>query len=266
MEIMGSGGLFLDYDEDGWIDIFLVDGGSLVDPRVDATARDRLYRNRGDGTFQDISASSGIVHAGYGMGACAADYDNDGWTDLYVTSVGPNRLHHNDGGAIQRRDGARGSRREPCFQHELRVRRCRSRLRPRSLRDQLRGVDNDGDPDLLVTNNAGLADLLRNGGTSGRNSLLVRLAGTRSNRSAVGARLRLTAGGRTQVREVKAGSSHLGQHDLRVHFGLGQSMAIERLEVRWPNGQMEMVTGAGVNQMVTITEGKGVTESKAMKR
>jgi hypothetical protein len=90
--------------------------------------------------------------------------------------------------------------------------------------------------------------------------------GTRSNRSAVGARLRLTAGGRTQVREVKAGSSYLGQHDLRVHFGLGQSTAIERLEVRWPNGQMEMVTGAGVNQMVTITEGKGVTESKAMKR
>ena len=98
LEIMGSGGLFLDYDEDGWIDIFLVDGGSLVDKSVDATARDRLYRNRGDGTFQDVSTASGIVHRPYGMGACAADYDNDGWTDLHVTSVGPNRLYHNDGG------------------------------------------------------------------------------------------------------------------------------------------------------------------------
>ena len=95
---MGSGGLFFDYDEDGWVDVFLVDGGSLVDAKVDATARDRLYRNRGNGTFEDVSASSGITHAGYGMGACAADYDNDGWTDLYVTGVGPNRLYHNDGG------------------------------------------------------------------------------------------------------------------------------------------------------------------------
>ena len=63
LEIMGSGGLFFDYDEDGWVDLFLVDVGSLVDPKVDATARDRLYKNRGDGTFQDVSASSGIAHA-----------------------------------------------------------------------------------------------------------------------------------------------------------------------------------------------------------
>jgi len=70
LEIMGSGGLFFDYDGDGWVDLFLVDGGSLVDPKVDATARDRLYKNRGDGTFQDVSASSGITHSAYGMGAC----------------------------------------------------------------------------------------------------------------------------------------------------------------------------------------------------
>ena len=65
LEIMGSGGLFFDYDEDGWVDIFLVDGGSLVDRKVDATARDRLYRNRGDGTFQDVSTSSGIVRPSF---------------------------------------------------------------------------------------------------------------------------------------------------------------------------------------------------------
>jgi hypothetical protein len=61
-EIMGSGGLFVDVDDDGWIDIFLVDGGSIADPRVAATARHRLYRNRRDGTFEDISAQSGIRH------------------------------------------------------------------------------------------------------------------------------------------------------------------------------------------------------------
>ena len=72
-ETMSGGGLFFDYDADGWVDILLVDGGSIADTRVDATARHRLYRNRGDGTFEDATAGSGIAHGQYGMGACAAD-------------------------------------------------------------------------------------------------------------------------------------------------------------------------------------------------
>ena len=97
-EIMGSGGLFFDFDDDGWIDIFLVDGGSIADPKVAATARHRLFRNRGNGTFEDASARSGIRHREYGMGACAGDYDNDGAVDLYVTNYGPNALYRNAGG------------------------------------------------------------------------------------------------------------------------------------------------------------------------
>jgi hypothetical protein len=81
----------------------------------------------------------------------------------------------------------------------------------------------------------------------------------KSNRSAAGARVRLTAGGTTQVREVKAGSSYLGQNDLRVHVGLGKATKIDRLEVRWPNGQNEVVEGAAVNQILTVTEGTGIT-------
>ena len=94
---MGSGGLFFDYDNDGWIDIFLVDGGSLADPAVARKARHRLYRNRGNGTFEDMTARSGIRHSGYGMGACAGDVDNDGWIDLYVTGFGANVLYRNRG-------------------------------------------------------------------------------------------------------------------------------------------------------------------------
>jgi hypothetical protein len=97
-EIMGSGGLFFDYDADGWLDILLVDGGSLTQPAVAKTARHRLYRNRSNGTFVDATASSGIVHRDYGMGACSADYDNDGWVDLYITNVGANTLYRNNGG------------------------------------------------------------------------------------------------------------------------------------------------------------------------
>ena len=98
-EIMSGGGLFLDYDNDGWLDVFLVDGGSLTDPATAARARHRLFRNKGNGTFEDVSAASGIAHRGYGMGACAADYDNDGFTDLYVTALGGNALYHNERGA-----------------------------------------------------------------------------------------------------------------------------------------------------------------------
>ena len=96
-EIMGSGGLFFDFDNDGWIDVFLVDGGSKADPVVARTARHRLFRNRRDGSFGDVTAASGIRHSAYGMGACAGDYDNDGLTDLYLTNDGPNVLYRNAG-------------------------------------------------------------------------------------------------------------------------------------------------------------------------
>ena len=97
-EIMSGGGLFLDYDNDGWQDVLLVDGGSLIDTAVAGRARHRLFHNRGNGAFDDVTASAGLGHPEYGMGACAADYDNDGWIDVYVTNVGPNTLYRNNGG------------------------------------------------------------------------------------------------------------------------------------------------------------------------
>jgi hypothetical protein len=125
-EIMSGGGVFFDYDNDGWLDAFLVDGGSLVNPAVDKTARHRLYRNRGNGTFQDVSASSGIAHTAYGMGACAADVNNDGWIDLYVTSVGRNALYLNNGAKMAK---AGRSPRSPPLQVS-RVRRCSAPAAP----------------------------------------------------------------------------------------------------------------------------------------
>ena len=90
VETMGSGGLFFDYDGDGWIDIFIVDGGSLADASVARRAQHRLYHNRGGGTFEDVTERSGIRHREYGMGTCAGDYDGDGRPDLYITNDGPN--------------------------------------------------------------------------------------------------------------------------------------------------------------------------------
>src|SRR2546425_9354710 len=96
-ETMGAGALIFDYDNDGWPDIFLVNGGSFVDPKAAAAARHRLYRNNRDGTFTDATSSSGIIVSGFGMGACSADFDNDGWADLYVTGVESNKLYRNNG-------------------------------------------------------------------------------------------------------------------------------------------------------------------------
>ena len=96
-ETMGSGGLFFDYDSDGWLDIFLVNGGSFVDEQIASGARHQLYRNNGNGTFSAASDGAGIGNSGFGMGACSADYDNDGWADLYITNVTSNHLYRNDG-------------------------------------------------------------------------------------------------------------------------------------------------------------------------
>ena len=96
-ETMGAGAVFFDYDSDGWLDIFLVNGGSFSDAGKAARAQHRLYRNTGAGVYRDVTGASGIAAFGYGMGACSADYDNDGWADLYVTGIGGNRLYHNTG-------------------------------------------------------------------------------------------------------------------------------------------------------------------------
>ena len=137
-EILGPGGLFFDFDNDGWLDVFLVDGGSVADATVASRARHRVYRNRRNGTFEDVTTASGIRHREYGMGACAGDYDNDGLIDLYVTSVGSNQLYRNAGQRTVYRGAERRRRQSQSVEHQLCLSGRRSRRRPRSLRDQLR--------------------------------------------------------------------------------------------------------------------------------
>jgi hypothetical protein len=135
-ETMGSGGLFFDFDDDGWVDIFLVDGGSIADPAAARRARHRLYRNQRNGTFTDVTAASGIVHRAYGMGACAGDYDNDGRVDLYVTNAGPNVLYRNAGKGVFTDVTRRAGVGSPLW----------------STSCAFTDLDRDGDLDLFVTN------------------------------------------------------------------------------------------------------------------
>jgi hypothetical protein len=135
-EIIGGGGLFLDFDNDGWLDVFLVDSGSLADPAVDRRARHRLYRNQHNGTFADVTDASNIRHRGYGMGACAGDIDNDGLTDLYITNAGPNALYRNTGGGRFAEVPNAGGAGSPLW----------------STSCAFVDIDRDGDLDLFVTN------------------------------------------------------------------------------------------------------------------
>jgi len=519
-EIIGSGGLFLDFDNDGWLDVFLVDGGSYADPAVAKRARHRLFRNRKNGTFEDVTAASNIRHSGYGMGACAGDVDNDGLIDIYITNVGANTLYRNAGNGrfeeVPRAGGAdstlwstscafvdvdrdgdldlfvtnyvdlsrdknervdqRGIRNEFCgfagppavrdychpliypplpsllyrntgkgtfedvsmqagiagyrgnglgvsvsdidddgwpdvfvandstpnflfhnnkngtfteiaglagvavasdgkaragmgtafgdfagtgrlglivTNHETEMHslflnqgtqlfsdatirsgigpatrpyvgfgvvffdydndgrldvsivngnvmanvakvRAGGKLAQRKLllrndtgehfvdvtktagpgfavegvgRALAAGdVDNDGDLDLLVTNNGERVNLLLNDGGNAANAILVQVSGTKSNRSGIGTKLTLTTGQRRQVREVQSGSSYLAQNDLRAHFGIGSATVAERLEVRWPDGSMEVIPAVAANQIVTIHQGKGLVNRAPLVR
>src|SRR5438067_6965823 len=105
IETMGSGVALFDYDNDGLLDIFLINGAPLSDPTPKGTSpqkrsqRDwnRLYHQKQDGTFEDVTQQAGLQGTGYGMGVAVGDYDNDGYEDLYVTAYGGNKLYHNDG-------------------------------------------------------------------------------------------------------------------------------------------------------------------------
>ena len=121
--------------------------------------------------------------------------------------------------------------------------------------------DNDGDVDVLIVNMNEPPSLLRNDVTRGRHWLKVKLVGTTSNRSAIGARVTLRYGGRTQVQAVQAQSSFYSVNDPRLHFGLGAEESAE-VEIRWPSGKRENVGEVDVDRLVVIREGEGVVSEQ----
>src|ERR1700685_2506480 len=108
IETTGTGVAIFDYDNDGWPDIFLVNGTKLEGFPAGQAPSNRLYRNNHDGTFTDVTAASGLTAAGWGQGVCVGDYDNDGWEDLYITYYGKNRLYHNQNGVFSEVAGKAG--------------------------------------------------------------------------------------------------------------------------------------------------------------
>jgi hypothetical protein len=411
----GAGCCFLDYDRDGHLDLFVasyVNFDPARAPRPGDSAYCRyndfpvpcgplgyaggtnvLYRNRGDGTFVDVSERAGIVNprgpssmvfvsanwhpvGSYGMGAAAADFNNDGWPDIYVAcDTAPSLLYQNNrdgtfrevavpagcafdehgialagmgvgvgdydgdglfdiartnfseqvttlyrnygdafedasirtGLGVNRKyvgfgvdffdadnDGwqdlfiANGHVYSQLATRKIHLTYRQPRLLYRNLRngrfedvsaksgavgdDNLgRGCafgdfDNDGDVDIIINNLDGPPTLLRNDGGNRRNWLSIRCIGTRSNRSGIGARVKVMSGSRTQIDEVMSGSSYYSQNDLRLHFGLGSATMAELIEISWPSGAKEVLRDVAANQFLVIQESKGIVNRRRAER
>jgi hypothetical protein len=251
-----------DYDGDGQLD--------LVVTNLDFEMH-TLRRGLGRGLFGDATTESGIGFPTLpfvGFGVAFLDFDNDGQLDIAIANG-----HILDNAPLFR-TGSTYLQRKLLF-HNTTLRRFVEVGRtagPAFAAEKVgRGlavgdIDNDGDLDLLVTNNGQDAELLRNDGGNRANALLVQLRGAGRNTQAIGARIRLTAGSRTQIRDVKAGSSYLSQNDLRAHFGLGAAARADRLEVLWPSGRMETVADVPANQIITIEEGRGIVARQPFSR
>jgi hypothetical protein len=257
----GMGTEFADYNGDGRLDLVVTNHEFETHS---------LFRNDGKGSFSDASVEAGIASPTLpfvGFGVAFFDADNDRALDMAIVNG-----HVIDNTAVFR-PGSTHAQRRLLFQNANGRRFAEvSRQSGPGFAAQTVGrtllagdIDNDGDVDLVVTNNGGPVEVLRNNAGRERHALVVRVAGVRSNRNGIGARITLTAQGRAQMREVKSGSSYLGQNDLRVHFGLGDATRVERIDVRWPTGDVETLRDVVADQIVTVTEGKGITARAAFR-
>ena len=266
-----------DYDNDGWLDIYVT---NITDEYMKEC--NMLWHNNGDGTFTDVSKETGTCATLWGWAAKFGDFDNDGWQDLFVVNglrsagkenyvstlvnmiiqpgidfsdlnnwppVGnmtwsgfqKKKMFHNMGGqSFQEISSAAGVDND---------------------RDG-RGIgmadfDNDGRLDLYQTNVDQPSMFYRNVTERVGNWVQLKLIGTYANRDAIGARVKLTAGGLTQIREVNGGNGYAGQSMSRLHFGLGNASKVEAVEIHWPGGTKEEVS-VPVNKLVYIREGQGI--------
>jgi enediyne biosynthesis protein E4 len=201
--LVSWGTSFVDIDNDGWLDLFVANGH--VYPQVDTIPGGTpyrqpmlLFRNHGDGTFDDVSQALASMPLQSRRGAAFGDINNDGNVDIVVLNVG-----------------------EP--------------------------------PSLLLNRNA-----------SGNHRVLFKLVGTKSNKAAIGARVTVKAGTLVQFSEVCGGASYLSQNDLRLHFGLAANDKMSEVNVRWPNGETEILRDVPADFIYTIVEGAGIQQKVAL--
>ena len=225
----------------------------------------RLYRNLGDGSFEDATFRSKISYATFhlsGFGTRFFDYDNDGSRDLFMANghvldnieryradtkyAEPKLMFRNTGGGVFEN-----------VSNQLGA----DFLAPRVSRGAaIADFDNDGDLDILVSNNGQAPQLLRNDGGNANHWLEIFLIGTKSNRDGVGARVKVVAGDLVQFDQRKGGMSYQSAQDPRLHFGLGEHEKIDAVEIIWPSGTVTKLQNLKADQILSVREGEGLIE------
>jgi hypothetical protein len=218
-----------DFDGDGWFDLYSV---NIESPS------NRLYRNLGNGTFQDITASAGVGDVGDGRTATFLDIDSDGLVDLFSSNhVNPNRLYRNNGNMT--------------FTNIASTIGIANPMDPFGV--GFADYDNDGDLDVFLATHFG-NKLLRCDGVT-NHWLQIRLVGTTSNRSGIGAVVRCIAGGRTEYMRVDGGHGMGDTDSPALEFGLGAAVGPIDVRVSWPSGLVETWTNLVADTQVTLREG-----------
>ena len=247
--LSGMGVTSADYDGDGRLDIFRTNFSD---------EHETLYHNTGGGQFDDVTIAAGLgQNTRFVSWGCAFfDFDNDGWKDLLLVSghVFPEIdrlatdirfrdravLYHNTGkGTFEDISTNAGEA-------------IASRHSARGL--AVGDIDNDGTLEVLVNNQNEPPSLWKQAGRAAGHWLLIALAGSRSNRSAIGARVMVSAAGHMQTDELRSGGSYLSQNDMRLHFGLGSATRADSITVRWPSGEKSVLRDVGADRVVTIHE------------
>src|SRR5882724_9784144 len=251
-EQAGMGASIGDYNGDGRPDIFKTNFS-------DDTST--LYRNNGDGTFDDVTSATGLgLYTNYfGWGTMLLDVDNDSWPDLLLVNghvypevdkqhLGsdyeePRILYHNLGnGTFGDISGTAG----PAIT-------ARAASRGLAVGD----LWNDGRISAVISNMNAAPSLLVNQVRNSNHWIAIRTVGTKSNRDGIGARISVKAGARTWMDEVRSGASYNSSSDMRVHFGLGSATNVESIQIRWPSGLLERFDNLPIDSIQTLKEGSG---------
>jgi hypothetical protein len=219
-----------DFDNDGNMDIYI----------ANSNGPNQLFRNNGNGTFTDVSVQYGVADPTSSFSCGWADYDNDGDLDIYVAnaSSGVDKLYRNDGSIFTNVADSVGTN---DTRHSSAI----------SWGD----FNNDGFMDVYLNNNGSENRLYKNNAGNSNKWVIIKLQGTNSNRSAIGARVKVKAGSLSMIREVSGGSGGKGQNSLPVEFGLGSASTIDSIIVRWPSGLVQGFAGIAPSVIYSLTEG-----------